>query len=319
MKQDYNYTNLDNPHIARGREILKKYPEVRKLMGPYPLSGLYIFLMVLIQFGIGYLLVDRPFWLVLLLAYVPGAIISHALFVMIHEACHNMFFNKTWSNNLMGLLCNIGQGFPSYFGFKTFHLLHHTNLNEYDYDADLAFHWEAKMVKNKSWRKILWLIAFSFVEAIRPAKLKSGKVLDFASVFNILLILATNAAIYMFLGPNAFYYVFFSTFFGVGLHPVGGRWIQEHYTFKEGQETYSYYGVGNKVAFNIGYHNEHHDIMTIPWIYLPKLKRIAPEYYEPLMAHNSWTKVLLTFLFSKQFDLYSRIVRTKNEAIATPL
>lgn len=311
MKNDYTYTQNENPHIGRGREILKKYPEVRKYIGNYPLSGLYITLLVLFQFSLGYLLNDQPIWVPIVLAYILGAIISHSLFVMIHEACHNLIFKKTWTNNLMGILCNIGQGFPSYFGFKTFHLMHHTNLNEYDYDADLAFHWEAKLINNKSWRKVFWLIGFCFVEAIRPAKLKNSKVIDGASIFNIILIIATNILVYQFLGANAFLYIFFSTFFGVGLHPVGGRWIQEHYTFKEGQETYSYYGLGNKVAFNIGYHNEHHDIMTIPWVYLPKLKKLAPEYYNHLMAHQSWTKVLITFLFNKKFDLYSRIVRNK--------
>ncbi|CAG8799102.1 12159_t:CDS:2, partial [Racocetra fulgida] len=43
------------------------------------------------------------------------------------------------------------------------------------------------------------------------------------------------------------------------LHPVAARYIQEHYTFDDGQETYSYYGRLNKIFMNIGYHNEHHD------------------------------------------------------------
>ena len=54
--------------------------------------------------------------------------------------------------------------------------------------------------------------------------------------------------------------------------PLGARWIQEHYTFVQGQETYSYYGILNRLAFNIGYHNEHHDFMTIPWYRLGRLR-----------------------------------------------
>ena len=53
--------------------------------------------------------------------------------------------------------------------------------------------------------------------------------------------------------------------FSIGLHPVGARWIQEHYLIAPPQETYSYYGPLNKVAFNVGYHNEHHDFSFVPW------------------------------------------------------
>ncbi|CAG8764487.1 8118_t:CDS:2, partial [Racocetra fulgida] len=43
------------------------------------------------------------------------------------------------------------------------------------------------------------------------------------------------------------------------IHPVAARYIQEHYTFEDGQETYSCYGGLNKIFMNIGYHTEHHD------------------------------------------------------------
>ncbi|CAG8477122.1 5369_t:CDS:2 [Racocetra fulgida] len=64
------------------------------------------------------------------------------------------------------------------------------------------------------------------------------------------------------------------------IHPVAARHIQEHYTFDDGQETYSYYGSLNKLFMNIGYHNEHHDFTKVPWTRLPEIHKIAAEYYE---------------------------------------
>ena len=103
---------------------------------------------------------------------------------------------------------------------------------------------------------------------------------------------------------------FLSSIFSIGLHPVGARWIQEHYlTFPGDQETFSYYGPVNVVGFNVGYHNEHHDLMRVPWSRLPALRRLAPELYEPLRCHRSWSRLLVRFIFDPSLSLYSRMTR----------
>ena len=95
----------------------------------------------------------------------------------------------------------------------------------------------------------------------------------------------------------------------MGLHPLGARWIQEHYTSDESQETYSYYGWLNALALNVGYHNEHHDFPSVPWNRLPQLKKMAPEMYDSLNAHQSWTKLILVFILTDKLTLRSRILR----------
>jgi sphingolipid delta-4 desaturase len=95
----------------------------------------------------------------------------------------------------------------------------------------------------------------------------------------------------------------------MGLHPLGARWVQEHYTICGAQATTSYYGPMNRVLFNAGYHNEHHDLMSIPWSRLPKLKAIAPELYDTINAHQSWSALLIRFLADRRITLDDRIVR----------
>jgi sphingolipid delta-4 desaturase len=112
------------------------------------------------------------------------------------------------------------------------------------------------------------------------------------------------------LGPKAIVFLVASFFFSVGLHPLGARWIQEHYLVAGEQETYSYYGPLNTVAFNVGYHNEHHDFPSVPWNKLPQIRKDAPAFYNTLFFHTSWTKLFFRFLFDKEISLYSRVVRS---------
>jgi sphingolipid delta-4 desaturase len=142
------------------------------------------------------------------------------------------------------------------------------------------------------------------------SRLKEIKLFDKWIALNWLVQIVFVAAIFYFFGAKAILYLFMSFFFSIGLHPLGARWIQEHYlTLSEEQETYSYYGVLNTVAFNVGFHNEHHDFPSIPWNKLPQLKEKAPGFYNNLLSHKSWTALFFRFLFSQEISLFSRVIR----------
>ncbi|ATH07216.1 hypothetical protein BIY24_04470 [Halobacteriovorax marinus] len=307
-KRDYTLVDDVNCHVKRRAEILQKYPAVKELYGTNPLSALYIALIVTLQFILATLIKDQAWWAILILSYTVGAVANHSLYVMIHECCHNTVFKKAFYNKVMGIICDLPLFLPSAMGFRKYHMIHHKHLGEYSYDPDITSRLEADLIGNNPFKKALWLALFSLSQALRPLKVQYYKPLDRWSVINTIVIVAVNIAIYFFIGPGALIYLALSTLFALGLHPLGGRWIQEHYITEEGQETYSYYGILNKLTFNMGYHNEHHDFMHIPWSRLPELKKAAPEYYDNLKSYQSWTRVLLNFIFNPKMDSYSRII-----------
>ena len=307
---DFNYSNTEEPHIQRTKDIIKKYPEIKNLMGRYPQTFIYAFLIVAMQLGIAYLMRDQAWWVVLLMAYAVGAFANHALFVLIHEFSHNMVFKSKVANLWGGIMCDIPNGFPSSVSFRKYHLKHHAFQGHYDIDADLASRWEARLIGSNFIGKSLWLMFFAVFQALRPPRLKE---IQFQSIWvwiNLITVVMIDVLIVWFVGPMALIYLVASFAFSIGLHPLGARWIQEHYLVAPPQETYSYYGPLNKLAFNVGYHNEHHDFSFVPWVNLPKIRAIAPEFYNNIVYHTSWTKLLLKFIFDKELSLFSRILRS---------
>jgi sphingolipid delta-4 desaturase len=118
-----------------------------------------------------------------------------------------------------------------------------------------------------------------------------------------------DAVVIWTVGLGGFGYLAASFFFSVGFHPLGARWVQEHFVLDGGPETSSYYGALNRLAVNIGYHNEHHDFPFVPWNRLPRLKALAPEVYDALPSHRSWVRLWLRFLADPGVSLFSRVAR----------
>jgi len=259
------------------------------------------------RLGLGY------WWLSLLVAWFLGAFANHTLYVIIHEATHNLIFRSRIWNQCVAIFADLPNTFPAAAGFRVYHLKHHAHQGNYDYDADLASHWEARLIGNSVLGKALWQILFPFFQLSRPPRLKAIKLWNRWIWANLICVLIFDAIILFFFGLNGLLYLMASFFFSVGFHPLGARWVQEHFTLDSEQETYSYYGPLNRIALNVGYHNEHHDLPTVPWNRLPRLKAMAPEYYDTLKSHRSWTRLWLQFLLNPQYNLFSRVVRTRSK------
>jgi len=315
--KSFQYSNEPEPHRSRTKKILQEHPEVRALIGKNPLTVFAVIGMVSAMVVLSYLLRNSSWWLILLAAYTVGAVINHSLFVMIHECAHNLLFkNKVW-NYVTSITSNLPHTLPSAVSFARYHIKHHSFQGIHELDADLPDYWEARVFGNNFFSKALWLLVYPFIQGARVFRLKEIKPIDGWIITNWVVQFTFDAAIIYFFGWHSFLFLVFSFFFSVGLHPLGARWIQEHYlVLDQNQETYSYYGPMNSVSFNVGYHNEHHDFPSIPWNKLPKLKNIAAPYYNSLKSYPSWTRLFFRFLFDNNITLYSRTIRGDRGKVA---
>lgn len=306
------------PHRLRTRRILKEHPEIKSLIGQRNPTTFWITAFCVgLQVGVAYLLKDQAWWAILAGAWLVGAFASHTLFVCIHEAAHNLVFKKVWQNIGVGILGNLPSLLPSAITFKNFHIKHHAFQGVHELDADLPDWYEAKLINNYFIGKAIWLLFFPVFQAIRTIRCREVAVIDRWVMLNIAVQVSFDVAIVYFWGWGAFAYLGLSFMFSVGLHPLGARWIQEHYlVLDKQQETYSYYGVLNVPNLNVGYHNEHHDFPSVPWNKLPRIKQTAPEYYDTLKYHTSYFKLFFQFLFDQEISLYSRIVRKERGKVS---
>ena len=314
--EEFAFSAAPEPHRDRTKQLLRRHPEIRELIGPNPVTFWWTVAIVALQIVVAWLVSQQPWWVVVLAAYTVGAFSDHALFVVIHETAHKLVFKRKLPNILTALLANLPQFFPGAMSFSKYHLKHHAFQGVYELDGDLPFYWEARLIGSSALGKALWLLLFPIFQALRPWRVKEVPLWDRWTVVNVIVQVAFDIAVWIVLGPKALIYFVLSLFFSIGLHPLGARWIQRHYITDGGdQETFSYYGPLNRLAFNVGYHNEHHDFPSVSWDKLPQVRAAAPEVYDALSAHRSWTRLLFTFLFKRDVSLFSRIIRAERNQV----
>ncbi|KAL5009220.1 hypothetical protein ScPMuIL_014801 [Solemya velum] len=307
--KDFDWVYTQEPHATRRKEMLAKYPQIKKLMGHDPSLKYIVFVMVMFQFFMAYMLQEASWPIIIVLAYLLGGSINHSLTLANHEISHNLAFGHTrpLANRFLGMFVCLPIGFPMSIGFKKYHLDHHRYQGDDEKDVDIPTTLEAKFFKN-SLTKFIWVFNQPWFYIFRPLFIQP-KPMGLLEAFSILVGVSFDIAVYHFWGFKALFYFIGGSILGSGLHPLAGHFISEHYVFKKGFETYSYYGPLNLFVFNVGYHNEHHDFPSIPGWKLPEVRKIAPEYYDNLPYHTSWVKVIYDFIMDPKIDLYSRVKR----------
>ncbi|XP_071079021.1 sphingolipid delta(4)-desaturase DES1-like [Haliotis cracherodii] len=308
-RTDYEWSYTEEPHATRRKEILAKYPQVKKLMGTNPNLKYIVTLMVLVQILAAYFIQDASWVTVVLLAYCFGGTINHSLTLAVHEISHNLAFghSRPLANRILGFWANLPIGIPMSISFKKYHLEHHKYQGDDMRDVDIPCKLEGQFFTN-TMTKFIWVLLQPWFYALRPLFVYP-KPLTTLEVINVVIQFSFNAAIAYFFGAKSLVYLVAGTLMATGMHPLAGHFISEHYMFIKGYETYSYYGCLNYLTFNVGYHNEHHDFPNIPGCNLPQVKKIAPEYYDNLPCHRSWVKVIYDFITDPEIGPYSRIKR----------
>lgn len=310
-------SNHGEPHSIRRAQILARYPQAKELYGYDRRTALVIVALVGVQFSLAYALsvglISFSSSIVgglgfFALCYLIGAPLNHWLAMAIHECTHELAAKSASANRWLAIFAGLPGVAPAAMSFWHHHQAHHQFLGIEGRDNDLPSRWEVRWVKNSSLRKAFWLLTLPLTAPFTRGFLRKPP--NRWEKINIAVQLSANVLIVALLGWTPLLYFALSTFFGNGLHPVASHWIHEHYTKDGEQETFSYYGPLNWLTFNVGYHVEHHDLFKIPGWRLPKLKAMAPEFYQQAQSHRSWTAVLLTFMFDSRFSHASRIVRT---------
>jgi sphingolipid delta-4 desaturase len=315
----FTTTETPEPHAIRRAVILKETPEIRALYGWDRGTIPSMVLAVVGQLTLAWAVQTQLDWnepfqagfVAFALAALVGAVLSHLSSMFIHEAAHDNCAPTPAENRFWAFVANTSQVVPGAMTFRKYHLRHHGHLGTLGVDADLPADWDVGRLAPTPVVKGLWVLFLFGFWVARGWERRTPLTRD--ELLNGVWMLAVNAAILAWIGPIALGWLLLSTLIGHSAHPVAAHFIHEHYVFADGQETFSYYGLLNRVTYNVGYHVEHHDFPKVPGRRLPQVKALASRHYDGLVSHRSWTCVLADFVLSARMGWTRRIVRARRQ------
>jgi len=311
QSEKFYWDDNDEPHRRRKQEILKEHPVLKSYMGIDTSTKFKVLFWVGFQLLSLHLLQGAPWYTWLFCCYTLSGSINHMMTLAMHELSHNLGAKGVTPNRWLAILANLPMGIPAAASFKRYHMEHHKFQGEDVVDVDIPCEAEGWFFHSTP-RKVLWCFLQPLFYSLRPLAISPKEPTKWEFI-NIACIVAFDLTIVYVWGLKELLYLVVGTLFGMGLHPVAGHFIAEHYVMNEGQETYSYYGPLNWLTFNVGYHNEHHDFANISGKHLPDVRKVANEYYDEMPHYHSWVKVIWDYIVDDNISPYSRVKRVTME------
>ena len=321
-------------HRERARQMMKAHPELKELIGQTPSTAIWCLVFAVLQVTVAMLLANQPWWLVTIVAYVIGAWINTNLFFLGHECNHGLVFKKMSWNRWLYSITTAPMCMTAHHTWWIDHAVHHNDLGSNKdfltrrrtqflatrHISPLVFPWALAMIVLQCVRSALGLVLYlssALTGRVTPGHntlcvlaeehLISGyrraSLVSWAVVYPTVCLLML-AGLYWYGGWMPILYLVLSAAFLSGFaHPwafgliLGNAHFHGHRNY---QPTSSYYGWLNRLTFNHGLHLEHHDMAGIPWNHLPKLRKIAPEFYDEMNQIKSYVALAWTFHFGGQ-------------------
>jgi len=303
------------PHMHRRQLIMAKYgKEINKLMKHEPITKWYCLAIVLILWTMS-VVVPTMSWPFYLAGIWVGGIVTHSAFLAVHEVTHHNAFRSQLANDFLSIFVNCGISAPYSMMFKTYHAEHHKYQGWDGIDTDIPSDLELRLFQSFFGKLFFATFQIAFYAA-RPCLMRQ-QTLTWKHAVNWISLIAFNALWIWLWGYQSVLFLLLCVAAAGSWNPVAGHFISEHYVFdpKGTQETYSYYGPWNAICFNVGYHNEHHDFPNLPWTALPKLRALAPEFYEDLHVTESWFKTQLAFVLDDNVGVWARVKREEGAGL----
>jgi len=115
-------------HRNRAKEMLRAHPEIKELIGRDPLTAFWCLLMAGTQIGLAVWTATQPWWVMVIVAYVAGAIININLFNLVHECNHGTVFKKNITNMWLFTFGSLPMFLPGHHTWWAEHHMHHNDL-----------------------------------------------------------------------------------------------------------------------------------------------------------------------------------------------
>jgi sphingolipid delta-4 desaturase len=333
-------------HRERSRAMLRAHPEIKDLMGTTPRTAVWCVAFALGQVALAAWAMAWPWWVVVAVAYGIGSWININLFSLAHECNHALVFKKPAWNRWLFTFTSLPMFLSSHHTWWIEHAVHHNDLGAKKdfisrrrsfflvtrYTPPLLIPYSLFMLITQVLRSGLGLLCFggdllrgrrepgrATLSVLADEHLITGYHkyrLQRWAVAYPLLSLVMLGVLFVWGGWKPVVYLLLAQSFMTGfLHPVmfGLILSNSHFHgFRTYQPSSSYYGWLNKLTFNFGLHTEHHDIAKVPWDKLPRLREIAPEFYDNLAITKSYAALAMKFVFGAREDFDNQESRNRD-------